>query len=170
VKTPSLSRLTICLLPLVFAACENKNTSETSGSLFVPVMEFAHGTVQLQTPTEAVTLGVEIAESDAQRQLGLMRRESLAADSGMIFLFETEQAASNVFWMYQTYVPLSIAFIMSDNTIGTIRDMEPCPSPYPQSCPYYEARVPFTAALEVNRGYFEKHGIGVGDKVSLTRN
>jgi uncharacterized membrane protein (UPF0127 family) len=155
-------------LALTLAACgESENGA---GGSFSSTLEFGDGTVQMQTAAGSQTLGVEVAQTAEQRQTGLMRRESLAADSGMIFLFESEQPANGVFWMYQTYVPLSIAFIMADSTIGTIRDMEPCPSPYPNSCPQYEAKVPFVAALEVNRGYFAQHSIGVGDRVTVTRN
>lgn len=132
-------------------------------------MTFEGGTARIETETDTFLVHVEIAESDEQRRTGLMRRESLAADSGMIFLFPREQSADDVFWMFQTLVPLSIAFIDEDGRIGSIRNMEPCPSPYPQYCPYYAAGVRFTSALEVNRGYFARQGIGVGDRVVFTR-
>ncbi len=159
--------LILCLLAFTITACDQ---NESPGDAFVTAMEFDGGTVRIETATDTFTLGVEVAASDDQRRVGLMRRESLAADSGMIFLFQSEQDPDGVFWMYQTYVPLSIAFIGADSTIGSIRDMEPCPSPYPQSCPYYEARVPFVSALEVNRGWFRERGIEVGARVVLTGN
>ncbi len=87
----------------------------------------------------------------------------------MIFIFQQEQPPDGVFWMYNTLIPLSIAFMDKDGTIGNIRQMEPCPSQYPQYCPNYEARVPYWSALEVNLGYFEEHGIGIGDRVVLER-
>jgi uncharacterized membrane protein (UPF0127 family) len=133
--------LILCILTLTFAACDR---TEPIGDSLDFATTFGGGTVEIQTATDTLTLGVEIAESDDQRRVGLMRRTSLAPDSGMIFLFQTEQAADGVFWMYQTLVPLSIAFIGADGTIGSIRDMEPCPSPYPQYCPNYEARVVLT--------------------------
>ncbi len=132
-------------------------------------MTFEGGTASIETEADTFLVHVQVAESDEQRRVGLMRRESLAADSGMIFLFPSEQPADGVFWMFQTLIPLSIAFIDDDGRIGSIRDMEPCPSPYPQYCPNYAAGVPFTSALEVNRGYFARQGIGVGDRVVITR-
>ena len=63
--------------------------------------------------------------------------------------------------MFNTLIPLDIAFIGEDGTIGNIVPMEPCTSPYPQWCPGYTAGVPFRTALEVNRGYFAERGIGV---------
>lgn len=135
----------------------------------VPV-EFGTGSVEIESATGAIRLGVEVAESEAQRQRGLMERNSLHPDSGMIFLFSEEQPPEGVFWMYRTRIPLAIAFIGADGTIGSIREMEPCTSDYPQWCPNYEAGVPFTAALEANGGFFAEHGIGIGDRVAFTPN
>jgi uncharacterized protein len=132
-------------------------------------VEFGSGVVMIATRTDTFTVRVEVAETDQQRRIGLMRRPQLPEDSGMIFLFPEEQSAENVFWMFNTLIPLSIAFLDGEGRIGSIREMEPCPSPYPQYCPGYEAGVPFRAALEVNRGYFERRGIGVGDRVILQR-
>jgi uncharacterized protein len=130
---------------------------------------FGTGTVVIETGEESHTLDVEIAETDQQRRVGLMRRPSLPEEAGMIFLFEEEQPPEGVFWMFNTLIPLSIAFIGADGTIGSIREMEPCLSPYPQWCPNYAAGVPYVSALEVNSGYFATRGIGVGDRVSLVR-
>jgi uncharacterized membrane protein (UPF0127 family) len=73
------------------------------------------------------------------------------------------------FWMCRTYVPLSIAFLDADRVIREIREMEPCHSRFSLFCPRYGAGVPFHAALEAGRGYFERRGIGVGDRVILRR-
>jgi uncharacterized protein len=132
-------------------------------------LRFETGSVRIESAAGDFTLGVEIAENEQQRQRGLMQRESLAADSGMIFLFESAQPAEFGFWMYNTIVPLSIAFIGTDGSIGSIVDMQPCDSPYPQWCRNYPAGVPFQSALEVNQGYFAERGIAVGDRVVLSR-
>lgn len=158
--------LILCLLTLTIAGCDR---DEPVSELPELTTALETGTARITTATDTFVVRVEIAETDPQRQLGLMRRDSLAPDSGMIFLFDREQPAEGVFWMYQTYIPLSIAFIGADGRIGSIRDMEPCPSPYPQYCPNYAAGVPYRSALEVNRGYFAERGIGVGDQVILER-
>ncbi|MEX2582699.1 MAG: DUF192 domain-containing protein [Gemmatimonadota bacterium] len=160
---PSL--LLLAALAVFASGCERDEP--VAGVVDAPV-EFGAGTVVIETDDVSFTLGVEVAESEAQRSRGLMQRTSLDPDSGMIFLFDSEQPPENTFWMYNTLIPLDIAFIGSDGRIGSIREMEPCTSPYPQWCQYYEAGVPFESALEVNAGYFEEHGIGVGDPVSLT--
>ncbi len=149
----------------LLAGCD-RGTSEAE-IIDVPV-EFGSGSVEIQSEGEVVRLGVEVAESEPQRRRGLMERTSLHPDSGMIFLFDEEQPPEGVFWMYRTRIPLSIAFIQPDGTIGSIREMEPCTSDYPQWCPNYEAGVPYTAALEANGGFFAERGIGVGDTVVFT--
>lgn len=132
-------------------------------------VELETGTVFIATSADTIPVYVEIAETPQQRNVGLMRRLSLAADSGMIFLFETEQPPEEGFWMFNTLIPLSIAFMGEDGRIGSIKEMEPCMSPYSQDCPTYPAGVPYRGTLEVNSGFFDEHGIEVGDQVILQR-
>ena len=82
----------------------------------------------------------------------------------MLFLFEAEQPAGAAFWMYRTSIPLSIALLDSARVIREIRDMEPCRSWISLFCRRYTSSVPFHAAIEVNQGYFERRGLGVGDR------
>ncbi|MBL1269278.1 MAG: DUF192 domain-containing protein [Halomonas sp.] len=112
-------------------------------------------------------LEVEVAETASQRQRGLMGRESLPENSGMLFRFESEQSANNAFWMYRTLIPLDIAFIDSDGRIVAINTMQPCESSSPSDCPSYPAGAAYHSALEVNGGYFAERGIKVGDCVSI---
>jgi uncharacterized membrane protein (UPF0127 family) len=106
-----------------------------------------------------VPLTVEIADTPETRQKGLMFRKSMPENHGMLFVFEREEKRS--FWMKNTPLPLSIAYISADGTIREILDMEPFTErSYPSgwSVKY---------ALEVNQGFFERHGIKTGDKVVL---
>ncbi|MDX9800017.1 MAG: DUF192 domain-containing protein [Spirochaetia bacterium] len=105
------------------------------------------------------TLAVEIAKTEQERAKGLMNRKSLDADHGMLFIFESDRKLS--FWMKNTFIPLSIAFINSDGIIKEIRDMSP------QSLEPVESKNYVRYALEVNRGYFTKNGIKPGDKILL---
>jgi len=105
------------------------------------------------------TLNIEIAETEKEKQTGLMYRKILDKDSGMLFVFESDRKLS--FWMENTYIPLSIAFISSDGVIKEIRDMTPL-SLEPIVSKNY-ARF----ALEVNKGYFEEKNIIEGDVVIL---
>lgn len=112
-------------------------------------------------------LSVEVAQTQAQRQKGLMGREVLPADHGMLFTYEREQSAHNGFWMYRTLIALDIAFIDSDGMVVAIKTMSPCESSSPSDCRAYAPGQPYHAALEVNAGYFAERGIKVGDCVSV---
>ena len=112
-------------------------------------------------------LDVEVAETSSQRQRGLMGRESLPEAQGMLFRFENEQSASNAFWMYNTLIPLDIAFIDASGRIVAINTMPPCETTSPSECPSYPAGAAYHSALEVNGGYFAERGIKVGDCVSI---
>ncbi|MDR0584164.1 MAG: DUF192 domain-containing protein, partial [Treponema sp.] len=109
--------------------------------------------------TEAALLKVELARTPEERSRGLMHRKNLADGEGMLFIFERDQALS--FWMKDTLIPLSIAFIASDGRIVEIRDMRPLdlnPVKSSRSVRY---------ALEVPQGWFERAGIKPGDTVKF---
>lgn len=130
---------------------------------------FETGLVRIETPRDTVTVTVELAESQAQQIHGLMERHTLLADRGMLFVYDEPQDPDRSFFMFRTRIPLDIAFVETDGRIGNIRTMAPCPSPNPAVCRRYEAEVPFVMALEVNAGFFERHGIGVGERLVRVR-
>lgn len=107
----------------------------------------------------AATLTAELARSAEERERGLMFRKSLPDGKGMIFVFDSDQRVS--FWMKNTTVPLSIAFIGSDRAIKQIADLEPLSLESVRS----ERSVRY--ALEVPRGWFERAGVKVGDRVDM---
>ena len=109
----------------------------------------------------SASLRVAVADTPDARRRGLMGVNRLAADEGMAFVFD--EPVSTTFWMKDTPLPLSIAFVSEGGRIVTIRDMEPCTG----ACPRYGADGPFTLAIEAHRGWFAAHGIGVGDTVEL---
>lgn len=107
-------------------------------------------------------LRVEVARTDEERARGLMFREEMDPLQGMLFIFDEDQHLS--FWMKNTLIPLSIAYISSDGTIREIYPMEPGsldPVRSVRSVRY---------ALEMNRGFFEEHGISPGDRVIFEEN
>ncbi len=104
-------------------------------------------------------ISVEIADTAAERRAGLMFREELGEDQGMLFVFPGEQILS--FWMKNTQIPLSIAYLDADGVILGIHDMEPF------STESISSRVPALYALEVNQGTFERLGAVPGDRVVL---
>lgn len=115
---------------------------------------------------ERVRLQVEIADTDAERQRGLMERTALGENRGMLFVFEDEQTLS--FWMKNTLIPLSVAYMDSEGRIVDIQKMEPAPEDASDAeLPRYPSAEPARYALEVNQGFFEEYGVEVGDMVEL---
>jgi uncharacterized protein len=118
--------------------------------------------VLIETAAGEVEVAVEVADSQDEREVGLMDRESLPADAGMIFVFDEDNVGG--FWMKNTLIPLSIAFAAEDGTILSILDMEPCEA---DPCEIYDPAVAYRYALEVNQGAFDDWGVAVGDRLSL---
>ena len=106
-----------------------------------------------------VEVEVEIADDEAEQRRGLMERTELAENAGMLFVFDREAPRS--FWMRNTLIPLSIAYIAADGRIVDIQDMQPLDE---TSHPSAE---PAQYALEVNQGFFAERGIEVGDVVEV---
>jgi uncharacterized membrane protein (UPF0127 family) len=106
---------------------------------------------------EPVRMTVELARTDAERAQGLMNRKTLADGRGMLFIFDRDQILS--FWMKNTLIPLSIAFISADGRILEIRDMRPLDETAVRSG--RSARY----ALEAPQGWFSRAGITAGDVV-----
>jgi len=105
-------------------------------------------------------LSVEIAATPTARTCGLSRRAGMPQNSGMLFVFPTKKHAS--FWMKNTAIPLSIAFLDDDGRIVSIQKMAPL-----NVEKRYRSGQPVRYALEVNQGWFVQNGIGVGDRVEL---
>jgi uncharacterized membrane protein (UPF0127 family) len=113
-------------------------------------------------PTTSLTLGaeaitVEVADDEVERSQGLMYRDHLGADAGMLFVYP--DLAERGFWMKNTKIPLSIAFADADGVIVGIADMKPLDTNTPPS------GAPARFALEMNRGWFAAHGIEEGNRI-----
>ncbi len=119
---------------------------------------FKRGVVTLVQGSRRVVVQVEVADTPETRRRGLMFRTHLPENHGMLFLFEAPQRLA--FWMKNTQIPLSIAFISARWRIVDIQDMDP-PAPGGQ-IPVYVSRAEAQYALEVNQGFFARHGITVG--------
>ncbi len=102
---------------------------------------------------------IETACTPAEQQKGLMFRESMPANQGMLFVFNSERTLS--FWMKNTLLPLSIAYIDSKGMIVDIQNMQPKnETPHP-------SKKPAQYALEMNQGWFKANLIQVGDSITL---
>ena len=147
----------IALVLVLVAALSAASCSGGTGPASLP-----RARLDIRTQTEVVAIRVEVAKTAEARRVGLMGRRTLAPDAGIAFLFpgSTDQP----FWMKDTFVPLSIAFWDRNRRIVAVLDMEPCRA---DPCPLYRSPAPYVGAVEVNRGFFVSHGIGVGDAVSV---
>ena len=143
---------------------EPEAETETEGDTGAGTGQLETGTVRIETDGGAVEVAVEIADSDAERQTGLMDREALPDDAGMLFVFEGDVEFG--FWMKNTLIPLSIAFADAEGEIVRILDMEPCEA---DPCPVYDPEATYRMALEVNQGAFDEWGVAEGDRLTLVR-
>lgn len=108
------------------------------------------------------SIDVEIADSPAEYQKGLMFREPLKANEGMIFVFTNEEKRS--FWMKNVFFPIDIIFINSEKKVVDIKSsFYPCTK---DPCEIYTSK-PAKYVLEVPRGFVEKHEVNVGDLVEF---
>ncbi|MCR9128330.1 MAG: DUF192 domain-containing protein [Alphaproteobacteria bacterium] len=114
--------------------------------------------VVIDTANGPVTLTVELAETPEARQRGLMHRESMGADEGMLFDFQEERVVS--IWMENTLIGLDIAYIRSDGTIAKI-----ITGAQPMSRRQLYSDVPVLSVLEINSGRAAELGIAPGDVV-----
>ena len=130
---------------------------------------FHIGTVEARTPPQEilptimlrigpVALEAEVADEIDERTIGLMGREELAEGKGMLFVFREPQAMS--FWMRDTLVPLSIAYINAAGVIREIHDLQPL-----DEMPARSAFRDLLYALEVPQGWFHKNKILPGDRI-----
>ena len=135
------------------ATTTSTTASGTSSALSTMTIDASGG--------EKVKMEVEVADTPAEQEKGLMFRKSLGKDRGMLFVFPDEQVRS--FWMKNTLIPLSIAYIDSKGRIIDLQEMKALDD----QPPHYVSAKPARYALEANKGFFEEHGVKVGDRVKL---
>jgi uncharacterized membrane protein (UPF0127 family) len=136
--------------------------------LAILIISILKGTVDacpLELPTATVSINghrlvVELAATPQSRQCGMSNRASLGDNQGMLFVYP--RSGLRTFWMKDTRIPLSIAFLDDSGTILNIEIMSPR-----QTQERYHSVKPALYALEVNQGWFRSHGIEVGDRVAI---
>jgi len=114
-------------------------------------------------PTTRLTAGfhvitAEVARTPDQRAIGLMHRPTMPANDGMLFVFE--EPGQQCFWMKNTLLPLSIAFLADDGSIVNIDEMQP------QTLDSHCSKKPVRFVLEMNKGWFDKRAIKPGAKIT----
>ena len=123
----------------------------------------AQDTPQTQLPRIKLQAGMfnidtQVAQTPEQRSTGLMFRTDMPAHEGMLFVFE--QPATQCFWMKNTLIPLTAAFVADDGSIVNLVDMKP------QTTDSHCSAKPVRFVLEMNQGWFAKRGLKAGSKLS----
>lgn len=129
----------------------------------LPSTALAEGVPQTQLPRTTLNAGmhllqVQLAQDFEQRQIGLMWRKEMPQNEGMLFIFE--QPAVQCFWMRNTYLPLTAAFVADDGTIVNLADMKP------MNDSSHCSNKPVRFVLEMNQGWFAKRNIQAGYKLT----
>jgi len=123
---------------------------------------FAQDTAQMNLPRVKLSAGMhlidaQVAQTSDQRTIGLMFRKDMPQHEGMLFVFE--QPSGLCFWMKNTVLPLTAAFVADDGTIVNLADMKP------QTTDSHCASKPVRYVLEMNQGWFAKRGFKAGSKL-----
>jgi uncharacterized membrane protein (UPF0127 family) len=131
--------------------------------VFATSTVWAQESPQLQLPRVTLSAGMhlinaQVASTPQQRAIGLMFRKEMPVNEGMLFAFE--QAWEQCFWMKNTLLPLTAAFVADDGTIVNLADMQP------QSLDSHCSTKPVRFVLEMNKGWFDKRGLKAGSKLS----
>ncbi len=145
--------VTFAVLVFALAGCREARPS---------AVKPAAGVVTIEQSSNRATVQIEIAATFATRQQGLMFRQELAESAGMLFLFNAD--VEHGFWMKNTYLPLDIAYISSAGEVLEIRAAKPLDETV------LTPAQPYRYVLEVNQGWFERHSLGTGAKVTVPEN
>lgn len=122
-----------------------------------PLLAAAQQLPRVQLAAGMHIVQAEVADNFVTRMQGLMHRQALGANDGMLFVFD--EAAIHCMWMKNTLIPLSVAYLADDGTIVNIEDMKP------QTEDSHCAKKPVRFALEMNRGWFAAKGLRPGAKL-----
>jgi uncharacterized protein len=141
-----LQLLSAGLLALAFTAVQAQDSGEPQMNL--QRTKLSAGMHQIDA---------QVAQTPDQRQTGLMHRKSMPAHEGMLFIFE--QPSPQCFWMKNTLLPLTAAFVADDGTIVNLEDMKP------QTTDSHCSAKPVRYVLEMNQGWFAKRNIKAGFKL-----
>jgi len=133
-----------------------------SGLLGLGFTAAAQGGPQPRLPTVQITAGMhliraEVAQTPSQQAAGMMFRTEMGANDGMLFV--NEERGMRCFWMRNTLIPLTIAFIADDGTIVNLADMQP------RSDESHCSAAPVRFALEMRHGWFAQRGIKAGQRL-----
>ena len=137
------------LLTLLFSGLALSALAQDTPQTNLPRIKLQAGMYQIDA---------QVAQAPDQRSIGLMFRKEMPQHEGMLFVFE--QPATQCFWMKNTLLPLTAAFVADDGTIVNLADMKP------QTTDSHCSEKPVRIVLEMNQGWFAKKGLKAGSRLS----
>ena len=143
--------------------CRFIGAVEVVTTMLLPGWAAAQESPQLSLQRVKLNAGMHVIDAQValkpqEREIGLMLRKEMPQHEGMLFVFE--QAAEQCFWMKNTLLPLTAAFVANDGTIVNLQDMKP------ETTESHCSAKPVRFVLEMNKGWFAKKGIKPGSKLS----
>lgn len=155
--------LGLVLLLLCAISCKNTTENNPESLTQEKIVFTPEGSLQIfKKDSTSISLSIELAETDYETETGLMYRESMEADQGMLFVFDEETPHN--FYMKNTYIPLDLFFITKENIIATIIE-----NAKPMDESSLPSEVPVQYVLELNAGSALKWNIKEGDSISWNR-
>lgn len=161
------ARAVAAMIAVVAIGCDTQ-ASPRDTQVDQTIVAFDTATLRFLSARDTVRLLVELAVTPEQKTMGLMERRHLPENTGMLFVYDSTQPRDAGFWMFRTRIPLDIAFLDSLGIVRSTRTMVPCETILAQGCPTYAPGVPYRYALEVNSGFFQRHGITVSSAALLS--
>lgn len=152
----------ILFLSTIFTSCNDEKKDEVIETDPITFSKEAEVYLIKASGDTLKKLYVELAESDYEHQTGLMYRESMDKDQGMLFIYESERIRS--FYMKNTYIPLDIIYYSADSTLVSIQK-----NAIPRNETSLPSEAPTQFILEINAGLSDQWGIEQGDKFSVKR-
>jgi uncharacterized protein len=143
------TRITLCLAAAALTGLCTVSLAQDEPQTKLPRIKLGAGMHQIDT---------QLAQTPEQRQIGLMWRKTMPQHEGMLFIFE--QPSKQCFWMMNTLLPLTAAFVSDDGTVVNLVDMQP------QTSDSHCSAKPVRYVLEMNQGWFDKKGIKAGAKLT----
>ena len=130
--------------------------SSTFASTFASAQDAPQNLPTIKLSSGMHVLQVQVAQTPEQQQIGLMFRKTMGTNDGMLFVFD--EPRQQCFWMKNTLLPLSVAFIADDGNVVNIDDMKP------QTLESHCSTKPVRYVLEMNVGWYDKRGIKAGSR------
>ncbi len=155
-------KISLIFLILLSSCSSLANTQKTIANASEEIQQGQMLPITAAAEMAGKTIQLEVAQTSEQQAIGLMYRESLAADRGMLFPFAQERLAS--FWMKNVSISLDMIFLNSNQIVSIAADVPPCKA---EPCPIYGPDALVNKVIELRGGRAKELGIKAGDKITI---